>query len=201
MEIAAGSAGIVIVNWQVEQKVMNGAQLAHGCCLLRFRAIACGERLIQLDEAPAQLQLGFHLPAKRVERLPLIRRQRTRSAIEDAQGPERVTVGCHQWGSRIETNMRVAHDQRVLAKTLVLAGVGNHEEILLLDSVGAEGHRTRRLRDRDADARLEPLTVFVHERDERHRRTADVRRQQREIVEAALGFCIEDPISMQGGEA
>jgi hypothetical protein len=70
--------------------------------------------------------------------------------------------------------MRVAHDQRVLAKTLILKGVGNNEEILLLDGVGAEGYRTRRLRDRDADARLEPLTVFVHERDERHRRTADM---------------------------
>jgi hypothetical protein len=43
--------------------------------------------------------------------------------------------------------------------------------------------------------------VFVHERDERHRRTADMRRQEREIVEAALGFCIEDPISTQCGKA
>jgi hypothetical protein len=61
-----------------------------------------------------------------------------------------------------------------LAKTLVLKGVGNNEEILLLDGVDAEGYCTRRLRDRDADARLEPLTVFVHECDERHRRTADM---------------------------
>jgi hypothetical protein len=53
---------------------MRGAQFAHRRCLLGFRAIVRGEHLIQFDEIPPQFQLRFHLPAKRVERCPLIRR-------------------------------------------------------------------------------------------------------------------------------
>ena len=96
--------------------------------------------------------------------------------------------------------MRVARDLRVIPKTLVLQRVGDDEEILRRDGVRAERHRTGHFRGRDAGARLEPLAVSVHEPDERHRRAADMGREQREIVDAALGVHIEDPMLAQRGQ-
>ena len=53
---------------------------------------------------------------------------------------------------------------------------------------------------RQADARLEPLTVGVDQGDERDRRLADVRREQGQVVERLLRLGVQDPVSVQGRE-
>ena len=61
--IAAGSAGIVIVNWQVEQ---------NGIIAVSFWTFSCAT--LQLGDPAAQLELRFDLPSKGVERFHLVAR-------------------------------------------------------------------------------------------------------------------------------
>ena len=50
-------------------------------------------------------------------------------------------------------------------------------------------------------ARLEPLAIGVDQRDERHRRAADLRREQREVVERLLGLRIQNAVPRERRES
>ena len=81
-----------------------------------------------------------------------------------------------------------------------MARVRDDEDVAVLDRVRAERDGACGFGHRDADPRLEPLPVGVDQRDERHRRAADVRGEHREVVEAALRLGIEDLIPVQRRE-
>src|SRR5882757_787206 len=58
----------------------------------------------------------------------------------------------------------------------------------------------RRLFGIDTDARLEPLAVLVDERHKSDWRLADVRSQQRDVVEGEFRRRVKDVVAMQRGE-
>jgi hypothetical protein len=147
-----------------------------------------------------RFQLRFDLPAQRCQRFELIRRQRAGAAVDHAERPEGVAVRGDQRGAGVEPDVRVSRHLRVVSKAVVVQRVGDDEDVPLLDCVCAKRYGTGGLGDRHADSRLEPLTVLIDERDERHRRAADVGGEQREIVEAAFGLGIEDAILAQRRE-
>ena len=51
--------------------------------------------------------------------------------------------------------------QRIVREALVGGGIGDDEEVLLQDRVGAKGDGARRLRHQPAHARLEPLAILI----------------------------------------
>src|SRR5438477_3110686 len=70
----------------------------------------------------------------------------------------------------------------------------------MLEGYGAEGELPRRFRYRQADFGLEPLAVFVHQRDEGDRRLADVGGEKGEVVEGLFRFGVEDGVLFQCGD-
>jgi hypothetical protein len=71
----------------------------------------------------------------------------------------------------------------------------------VLYRVSAEGDGPLRLAEPETDLRLEPLSVFVDQGNQCDRRAADVRREQREVVERGLRIGVEDAIAPEGGQA
>ena len=92
--IAHGSAGIVIVNWQVEQNGIMplslrtfswAARSSSKSASVRPRRVPFGERPFQFEQVAPQLELRLDLAAQRVERLDLLSGQRcaaTRSTTQ-----------------------------------------------------------------------------------------------------------------------
>ena len=152
--MADGSAGIVIVNWQVEQNgiialeapdvVVRGAQVLDERGLCRLCVVAFGKGLLEAEDVPAQLELRLDLAPQRVERLDLVRRQRAGDAIDHTQRAERVAIGRDQRRAGVEADVRIAGDERIVAQPRIGAGVRDDEEVVLLDRMGAERNRPRR---------------------------------------------------------
>ena len=59
----------------------------------RLGAVPLRERLLQVDQVAAELELRLGLTAQRLERLDLLGRERPRHLVDDAEGPERVASG------------------------------------------------------------------------------------------------------------
>ena len=196
VELAGGTVGEEPT--QFVDLVERLAKLVDERGLLRFGPVALGKRLLEIDQVGAELELRFSLPPQRVERLDLLGRQRARHAVDHAQRAERVALWRHERRASVEANAILRHDQGVIAERLVVEGVGHHEKIAVLDRVRAERDASRGFGDRDADPGLEPLPVGVDQADERNRRLADMRGEEREVVEGALRIRIEDAIPPQG---
>ena len=114
---------------------------------------------------------------------PLLRgSQFMRHTVHHAQGAERVAFGGDQRRAGVKTDVRVAGDQRIIGEALVARGVGHDEQIRLVNRVAAEGNVARCFSGVEPDPRLEPLALLVHQRNQRDRRTADVRGERGEIV-------------------
>src|SRR4029453_2929645 len=132
-----------------------------------------------------------------VKRLTLVRRQRARNVIDHAERPQGVSFTRQQRRAGVEPDERTAGDQRIIAKTLVLARVMDDEQSALLYRVGAERDRTRGLCAPDSLASLKPLPVRADEADERDGRSTDLRSEQGEVVEGLFRFGIEDAVVSQ----
>jgi hypothetical protein len=87
----------------------------------------------------------------------------SRHAVDDAQRAEGVSIRRDQRGTRVEADIGVAGDERVVGETPVFVSVGDNHQIRLTDGVGAESHVTARLTNRQALNGFEPLAVFVDE--------------------------------------
>ena len=64
----------------------------------------------------------------------------------------------------------------------------------------AEGDLARRFGLLEVDPRLEPLARAVDQSHQRHGRSADLRREQREVVERSLGGRVEHAVALEGRE-
>jgi hypothetical protein len=111
-------------------------------------------------------------------------------------------VGRHERGAGIEPDVRVAGDERIVGEAFVLQGIGHDERLVSIEQrVGAERVVARRLADRQADSRLEPLPLAVHQTDERDGRLGDERRNLRDVVVGLLRVGVEDVVAVQRIEA
>jgi len=170
------------------------AQFADQPLLLCLGPIPRLERRTQLQQVPAQLQLRLNLSFQRLQGRLLPGGQLSRHPVDDAQGSEGVPVGRDEGSARVEPDVGRRDHERVVAEALVAQRIRDDEELTLHDGVGAEGDAAGGFPGRDAHPRLEPLPVGVDEADHRHRRPADLRRQQRQVVERLLRLGIENPV-------
>src|SRR5208282_1545920 len=86
------------------------------------------------------------------------------NAVQDAQGAEVVASGGADGGAGVEADAGISRYQRVGGEPFIFQGVFDFEDVILHDRVGAKGDVARGLGGGDADLGLEPLAVFVHER-------------------------------------
>ena len=153
--------------------------------------------LEELARLAAQVQLCHHLPAQHPQRLLLRRRRVARHAVDDAQRAERLALRSDQGRAGVKANVRIARDERIVCKALVLGRVGHDEQVRLGDDVRAEGELTRRFADAPADLRFEPLPMVIDERDERDGGCADLCRERRQIVQRLIRGRVEQAVLPQ----
>ena len=75
-----------------------------------------GERVVELDHAPAQLQLRHHLAGQPEHGLALLEADFTGLEIDDTQGAERVAIRPDQRHAAVKPQVRRPADHRVVAK-------------------------------------------------------------------------------------
>src|SRR5690606_34165419 len=93
----------------------------------------------------------------------------------------------------IEANLcRTAHE-RVVTEPLVLERIANHHGLVgMQDGMRTEGHFARRFGQIHTNARLEPLSIAVYQRDECNGRPADGLGQRLDVVKRLLWKGVEN---------
>src|SRR3954468_5793240 len=88
----------------------------------------------------------------------------SRHAVDHAQTSQCVAFRADERRAGVEANVRITEHQWVGRKTIVDQSIGDHEQVWLSDRVGAKSEVSCRFRNRDSDARFEPLPMLVEER-------------------------------------
>ena len=146
----------------------------------------------RLPRLPAVLQAPHGHDGERRQPPPVGGRQAAwaRLGREDAYGAQRLAVRRDERHAGVEADARPVEDQGVVGEERIGGGIGHHQALAPgAERVVAERPGARHPRGVDPDARLGPLPVLVHERDERDGRLEEVRRERRDLVELALGGC------------
>ncbi len=130
--------------------------------------------------------------------LPL-RGARARPGVDDAKRAEVEALGRGQDRADIEAHARLAGHQRIGGETRVERRVlhDQHRVLAHLDGVAAERPFARRRPGVDAQARLEPLPLFVDQGDHGHGRVEQVARQSGHAIEGDVRRGVEDPIALE----
>ncbi len=149
----------------------------------------------------AFLEQAHHLAAESLERIALLGAQLSGLAIDHAQGAQVVAIGRGQRGARIETDVGLASDQRVVRETRIAGGVGYLENAFAFDGVGAEGNLPWCFADVQAEPALEPLAMLVDQRNQRDGGAAEACRQLRDVIEGGFVGGVEDFVAQQRGQA
>lgn len=193
------SLGFVLVGRQFFVLKM---QLVFG--VSAFRYLTCrGNRMA------TQFQLGDDVSAEGAQGGQLVGVQRSRLAIHHAQRSQRVAIGCYQRRAGVEADVRLLGHEGIVDETLVAAGIVDfHHVVAMENGVRAEGNFPRRSREAGPDFRFEPLTRFVHERNQRDRSLADRGGDQGEVVERLFWRRVEHvesakrfkPVGLFGGK-
>jgi hypothetical protein len=97
----------------------------------------------------------------------------------------------------IEPEPGAAHHVRVGDEALVEQRIGDDQHVVQRHRMAGEGQRARRFAVVQADARLEPLTLGVDQRDQRNRCIEGTRGQARVAVEAVFGWGVQHAQRMQ----
>ena len=141
-----------------------------------------GHRPLQFDEIAPQFQLHGHLVAKDPQCLDLLRSQLSRFAVQHAQRSDgKSSDRCQQRHAGVKADLRIAGHKGVPGKTRVRLRVGQDKQVRL----------------RNADPRLEPVALFVHQTHQRDWGVAGLRREPRQIVEGLFRRRVEDVIGAQ----
>jgi hypothetical protein len=151
---------------------------------LFLHALHFGERRRHGPALATQLKLIHDQPRQGAQRFLLFEAQEPRATIDHTEGSQTESLPGPQRSSGIKSNARIARHQRIVRKSRITLGIGDNEEFLLQNCVGAKGHIERRFCGLDSDARLEPLAVGVDQADQGDGRAANGRGQPREVIEA-----------------
>ena len=123
--------------------------------------------------------------------------QRSRPPVENAQRAERQSPRVDDGGAGIEAERVAADAQRVVERAPVRRRILDDQRPDLQDRVGADRLLDRRLGQDEAVARLEPLPRAVDQRDQRHRRLAQLRGKADEGVELRLFRGVQDAVARE----
>ena len=126
--------------------------------------------------------------------------QAARPAVDDAQRAQGHPVQ-PQRHTRVEPDVRLAGDQRIGRKAHIGPGVLDLEQMGLLRRMNAERPGDRGFAGGQSLLRLEPLTVFVQQADERDRTPSQQARRLRQAIEAGLRFAVQEAQLPQQGRA
>ncbi len=107
--------------------------------------------------------------------------------VDDAQRAVDMAAAAHQRRAGVEAHVRLAQHQRVVHEARIGAQVGHFQQPAVLQRVRAQRHVPGRLRQAQADARLEPLPLLVDQADQRDRRLAQAGGEPGQIIEHRLG--------------
>ena len=154
-------------------------------------------RLGQIEPLTAQLELRHDLAAEHAEGVELLGRQLARDGIGHGQRADGVPVRRAQRRAGVEPDERITDDERMVGEALVATQVFDDVEVRGVDGVGAERQLARRLAQRQADSRLEPLSLRVDERQQRDGRLAHVGRDPGQIVQDPFGRRLQDLVALQ----
>ncbi len=176
-----------------------GAQLPHFG--VRRRSLRDGT--VARRERATQFHLRHHLPRERFERVGLHRRQPAgpRFGVDDAQHADRDAVRRREPRAGVETQVRRAGDERVVARARIAGQVLDDEQAGSREPEPADRLRQRRLAGVEPDPRLEPLAIVGDEADERDRRGAEISREVDDVVEARFRRRVEDRVVGQRRDA
>jgi hypothetical protein len=132
-----------------------------------------------------QLQLRHHLAAHDTEGLLLRRRDLARRATHDGEHAEEGAVRGDQRCARIESDLRLANDERIIREPRVLSRVRNDDQLSRCRRMREEFAVPGDFTNRAIGSRLSPETPTVDERDQRDQRAraaAHMHRQRGEVV-------------------
>ncbi len=139
--------------------------------------------LVHARGGALQVDLGHHQGGQ-VFQLPLLCGvERTGNGVDEAQAAQVVVAPQDQGGSGIEADVRWSQDERVGGEARVLQRVFHHHDFGGPDGVVAEGILAAGFAHGQADLRLEPLPVRVHQTDERDGNAEKAAGQPRDAVE------------------
>ena len=151
----------------------------------------------RIEGLTAQLELRHDLAAEHAEGVELLRRQLARNGIGHGQRADGVPVRRAQRHAGVEPDERIPDDQRMVGEALVATQVFDDVDVRGVDGVGAERQLARCLAQRQADSRLEPLSLRVDERQQRDGRLAHVGRDPGQIVQDPFGGRLQDLVALQ----
>ncbi len=122
--------------------------------------------------------------ARKLSQLPLLFVAKvSRLVINNAEGPDRLTIGHPQRRTGIETDVRRTCHQRIGAKPRILHRIRNNHHVRLQNGEGAEGDIARRMCFIDAAGATETLRIGAHDRHQRHRNIEQFSGKLRDMVE------------------
>ena len=122
---------------------------------------------------PAKLDQPHDLAPQRLKRAALLVAETARLAVDHAKRAHVVVVRSFERNPGVKAQLRIPGDDRIVLESLVRRRVRHLENAITENRMGTQRDVPRRLRNIQTDATLEPLPVFVHERDERNRRAAN----------------------------
>ncbi len=122
----------------------------------------------------------------------LVRREaRAGDRVDDAEGAHAEAVLHDEGRARVEADAGMAEHEGIVAEALVAQGVGNDEQVVAVERVGAEGGVAVGFAQVEAVAGLEPLPVTVDEADEDDGRAERGGGGAGDVVEGGLGRRVE----------
>ncbi len=171
---------------------------------IRLELLAVGQAADRVASAQvlAQGDEPHHLGGEVVQPLAFRRVQFPWLAVENAQATNGIAALGDQGRTRIEAHMGGAHHQRVMAEARIATSIVDlHPAVRRLDGMGAEGVLSWHLRQVEADPCLEPLTVAIHQADQRGRYVEAAGDQLAKAIEFLRWRRVEQLQGVQGVEA
>jgi len=130
------------------------------------------------------------------QRLPIDRRELTRLQIEDAERAEAGPLIVDEGVTSVGSKPRSPHHDRQLRDARILQCVVDRDDLIRLDGEPADRLVARQLGDAPTGRRLEPLLVFVEQRDCRDRRVQSAASDARDPLEPLFDRRVEEVESM-----
>ena len=122
-------------------------------------------------------------------------------SVDDTQGAKAMAFRGAEGHARVEANVGIAGDQRVIAESRIKAGVRYLHQGALLYGMGAEGEITRGFLRIQAHPTFEPLAPLIDQRNQRNGHLQPERCQGRDVIKGLFAVAVHDLILRQCREA